>query len=182
MDRLKKALLERRAAIVDKWFDEALSGYAPEAKLFMKREANRFANPVGNGLRAGVEAIFDSLVEDREPEHVCRHLEEIIKVRAIQDMPPSRAVSFLFSLKQVVRRALARELRREGISAELGGFDARVDQAALFAFDIYVRCREQYCELRVNEIKRNVFSVLERMRRGDSLSKPPDDEQEEKVV
>ena len=70
---MKKALLERRAAVVEKWLDEALSDYAPETTLFLKREANRFANPVGNGLRSGIEALFDSLVEDREPELVCRH-------------------------------------------------------------------------------------------------------------
>jgi len=179
MGKLKAALLARKAAIVDGWFDEALSSYAPEATLFFRRERNRFANPVGSGLRTGIEAIFTSLVEEMDPEVICRHLEEIIKVRAIQGLEPSRAVSFVFGLKQVVRQQLKEELRQAAAAAELEGFEARVDQTALFAFDIYARCREQLAELRVNEIKRNVFSVMERIRRGEVLSGPPDGEKEQ---
>ena len=181
MGRLKAALLERKSAIVDRWIDEALSSYAPEASLFFKRERNQFANPVGNSVRTGIEAIFASLVEEMDAELVCRHLEEIIHVRAVQDLTPSQAVTFVFDLKQVVRRELKRELRQADVAADLEGFDARVDQTALFAFDIYVRCRERFAELRVNEIKRNVFSVMERIRRGETLSGSPDGGQEEQV-
>ena len=38
-----------------------------------------------------------------------------------------------------------------------------VDQIALFAFDIYTRCREKVAELRINEIKRGVSAVMARL-------------------
>jgi hypothetical protein len=49
------------------------------------------------------------------------------------------------------------------LAADLAELDERVDRIALMAFDIYVRCRDQVCELRINEVKRRVSWVLDRM-------------------
>ena len=47
--------------------------------------------------------------------------------------------------------------------SELAKLEADIDRIALAAFDVYVQCREQLCELRVNEVKRRVSWVMERM-------------------
>jgi hypothetical protein len=168
----RSLLRGKEEAVVGRWLDDILSGYAPETSAFLENKGNRFANPVGHTLREGTRAILRCLLEKASPEQICRHLDEMIRVRAIQDFTASEAVSFIFLLKRAVRQELAGEA--PGLGAELAKFDAEVDQVALFAFDIYTRCRGQVYELRINEVKRNVSAILERTRRpgGDPAPVP----------
>ncbi|MHC4780200.1 MAG: RsbRD N-terminal domain-containing protein [Planctomycetota bacterium] len=164
---LSNLLQDRREAIVRRWLEDTLATYDPGASTFLKG-ADRFANPVGNTLRAGIEGIFGILVGDMDAEGICRHLDEMIRVRTVQDFSPSQAVSFVFMLKRAIRAELGKESHGADLDASLEEFDGRIDQVALFAFDIYMRCREKICDLRVNEIKRSVAAVMERFNRGDS--------------
>ena len=50
-------------------------------------------------------------------------------------------------------------------SEDIGLADPDALQIALAAFDIYTRCREQVCQLRVNEVKRRVSWAMERQSR-----------------
>ena len=160
---LRELLRDNKSGIVKRWQEYALSSYAADASGFMKSEKDRFANPVGHSLIAGTEAIFDNLLDDMNAESVCSHLDAMIKVRAIQELTPSQAVSFVFSLKQAIRHEIGDRIEGPRLIAELGDTDAKIDQIALFAFDIYARCRDKVCELRINEVKRSVAAVMQRL-------------------
>ncbi|MEW6356180.1 MAG: RsbRD N-terminal domain-containing protein [Planctomycetota bacterium] len=162
MMMLKSLLNEKKSSIVDRWLGHIRATYAPETAAFLNGNKDRFANPVGHALRTGTAAIFDDLLNGMDPEAVCRHLEGIIKIRAVQDFTPSQAVSFVFLLKKAVRAELGEEAESSRLAAELTEFDAQVDQVALFAFDIFARCREQVYALRVNEANRSVAAVMKR--------------------
>lgn len=160
---LRDLLLKNRTAIVRRWQDYALAVYETDASRFFDNEGDRFANPVGYALKTGTEAIFDSLAEGLDAEELCGHLEKIIKTRAIQDFSPSEALAFIFSLKSAIRRELQTSLDEPPIAGAIVEFDARIDQVALFAFDIYCSCRDRVSELRINEVKRNVAAVMKRI-------------------
>ena len=168
MKSLSDLLTEHKDDIVDGWLERVLASYHTDTAHFLKRENNRFANPVGNALRAGTQTIFESLLGGLDSERVCSQLDEMIKIRAVQDLSPSRAISFVFDLKKVVRSVLQKELTAPALQLELEVFESRVDQVALFAFDIFVRCREQLYELRVDEVKRSVSTVFKRLERSGS--------------
>jgi hypothetical protein len=168
---LRELLRKNRSAIVKSWREYALSDYKDDATRFFRSERDRFANPVGHAIRSGTDAIFDGILDDMSAEQVCAHLDDIIKARAIQDLSPSQAVSFVFGLKWAIRREIGGEVAEPGMAAELAQIDAQIDQIALFAFDIYTRCREKVAELRINEVKRSVAGVMERLG-----VKPPEDE------
>ena len=81
----------------------------------------------------------------------------------MQDRRPSEALAFVFLLKRAVRDVVgdavdARELER---------FDARVDDLALAAFDVYAGCRDQLQEIRVREARRRVSTLLTRLDRAE---------------
>jgi hypothetical protein len=42
-------------------------------------------------------------------------------------------------------------------------FEAEIDRVALAGFDVFVECREQVSELRINEVKRRVSWIVEKM-------------------
>lgn len=170
MKTLKDLLRDKKGSIVERWLKDILSVYSPETCSFLNRRKDRFTNPVGHALRVGTQTILEGLIEGMETDSICRHLDDIIRSRAIQDFSPSQAVSFVFNLKKVVRLELGEEAKDPQLYAGLIKFEADVDQVALFAFDIYTRCREQVQELRVNEMKRSVAAIMKRF--NSSIPEP----------
>jgi len=163
---LKDLLHSRRAAIQKRWLEKTLETYAPDASAFFEGQKDQFANPVGQALRAGTQIMVDCLLDDMDAEKICSALDEIVKIRSIQDFTPAQAVSFVFSLRSVIREELKGELDAARL-VELAQFEARIDQLALFAFDVYVKCRERLYEIRVSEVKRSVSGLMRRLNREE---------------
>jgi uncharacterized protein YjgD (DUF1641 family) len=108
---IESLLAPKKKAIIQKWIDQVLDTYgAPD---FFKKQKNRFANPIGSTISNGLQNIFIILVEERDLGEAVKPLEEIIKIRAVQDFAPSNAVSFVYLLKNIVREELAKEKNRE---------------------------------------------------------------------
>ena len=164
---LSAVLEDRRSAIVDKWFEQLLGTYPESTTRFLSQEKDPFQNPVGNNLREGLSDLFEGLVKPADLASLTPVLDGIVRIRAVQDFTASQALSFPFLLKQIIRTELASDVRR--YSDELPALEARIDELALLAFDIFVKCREQLYELKVNEIKRRSF-ILERAHREEPSS------------
>ncbi len=147
---LQSILSSKKKAILQKWTDAVLDTY--ESPGFFKKQKDRFANPIGATISDGLQELYDILLENRELDEAVTPLESIIKMRAVQDFAPSRAVSFVFQLKDIVHQEVAGEASAEGLRESLAAFDARLDRAALMAFDIYMECRERLHRIRVNEV------------------------------
>lgn len=156
-------LHEKKDAIVQRWLEDALATYPKDSSALLRRQKDPFANPVGHSLRVGTRGIFEALLDGGDGEAVRRHLQEIIRIRAVQQLSASQAVGFVFRLKEAVRKELAGAGTDGRFSTELAEFDRRVDRVALAAFDIFVQCREQVCELRVNEAKRRVSWIVDQL-------------------
>lgn len=159
MMTIVELLQEKKAAIAERWLDEIYATYDKEAARFLKNKKDHFANPMGHALRTGTAGICNQVFGDMDTEILCKNLQEIVKTRAIQDMPPSQALSFVFLL----RRAFIEELEigdEESMKDELAEYSHRIDQVALFAFDIFTRCRQQIYDMRINELKRSMASVV----------------------
>ncbi len=159
---LKQYLIEHKSAIQKKWFDAIVETYPNETSTFLKKQKAQFTNPVGYTLAEGLERLFDGLLKGMLPEDVKRHLDSVVRIRAIQDFAPSEAVAFIFRLKNVIRQELGAEnLKQPGIAEELSAFDSAIDDLALFAFDLYMNCREKIYDLKANEARRMTFRLLQ---------------------
>ena len=170
MMTLAQRLQDKKDAIVRRWLDDVLATYSPDAAAAFTRQKDRFANPVGHSLRVATRAIFEWLLEetDTDNEKIYEHLHEVIKIRAIQEFSTSDAVRFIFHLKKVVRAELGKAIEDGQHWSELTELEEKIDQVALAAFEIFVQCREQVYELRVNEARRSVSWVVDRMNRRGS--------------
>ena len=163
MDMKLKDLIEgKRSVILERWFDAIIETYPTDATGFLKKQKDRFNNPVGHTISQGTESILDVLIGGRELAEDLPFLNDMIKVRAIQDFTPSKAMIFIFLLKKVVREVLEKEIRQNQIYDALYRFESKVDDLALFAFNIYVKCREQICELKTDELKRMTYTLLKK--------------------
>lgn len=159
---LTDLLSEKKSSIVQKWFDAILDNYPDDSSHFLKKQKDPFLNPVGNTISRNIEGLFDEILRDAESEQIYPFLDDIIKIHAVQNFSPSKAVSFMSLLKAVVRDALASDITRHTLSAELQSFEVKVDNLTFLSFDIYMKCRERIFELRVNEIKTMTFRLLRR--------------------
>jgi hypothetical protein len=159
---LKDLLVQKKAAILKRWSDILLETYPPDAARFFEQEGDCFANPVGHTLLREMELLYGEVIGGLDAEKIASCLDRIIRIRAIQDFSPSQAVAFIYFLKKVIREELDREIRENRLDGELLKFDFRIDEIALIAFDIYMQCREKICEIRVEEVKNRVFSLLRR--------------------
>jgi hypothetical protein len=87
----------------------------------------------------------------------------MIRIRAVQDFTPSQAVAFIFEVKKVVRKELASEILHDPhMREELAAWDSAVDDLVLFAFDIYMQCREKIYDLKANEARNLTFRLLQK--------------------
>lgn len=160
--KLKGLLQEKKATILARWLDAVMETYPTDNTGFFKKQEDQFANPVGHTFSQGLESIFGALIDEKDLAEGLPFLDDIIKVRAVQDFTPSKAVSFIFILKRVVREELKKEIRQDQIDDALLSFESDVDDLALFAFNIYVQCREQLNQLKVDELKRMTFTLLKK--------------------
>ena len=158
---LSKALADRRSAVVNRWFERLLGTYPSSTNKFLSQEKDPFHNPVGHTLRQCLSDLFDGLLQSSDVASLAPVLDGIVRIRAVQDCSAGTALAFPFLLKQIVRSEFQADA--SGYSIELSALEARIDELALLAFELFVKCREQVYELKVNEIRRRSF-VLERAR------------------
>jgi hypothetical protein len=158
-----QALLEEnRSAILDRWRDLILDSYPGEAARFFKGEKDRFQNPVGHSITRSTAILYDGVVLDRQVDAVPEALEGLVRLRAVQDFSAAQAISFTFLLKRAVRTVLERAVSEPGHWEALGVLEARIDELAAAAFDVYVEHRERIYRIRTDELKRRVASLIKR--------------------
>lgn len=158
-------LTQKKDDILARWFDLTLATYAPETAVLWKKQKDRFANPVAYRFKIGMAGVLDELSKNDETPSALvfePHLDEIVRVRAVQDFTPSQAVAFIYLLKKAVRESLWEEVAQKGLLAELLELESRIDVLALISLDIYSKCREKLYQLRINQINTQYSRLLKR--------------------
>lgn len=170
--RIEERLLKSKKTLLEKWFDLLAASYPLETVRMLKKETSRFANPVGHTFRAALGEILDEFLGENSVEAMGPLLDKVLRIRAVQDFSPSSSVAFIFGLKTLARQVLDAESDPEDVpDIEMSEFDSRVDGLALFAFDVYMRCRESLFEARITEVKSRTSRLIQLAGEG-RLRKP----------
>jgi hypothetical protein len=144
---------QNKEDIAELWLGRVLRSYPSQSVGFLAAERDPFRNPVGSTIRQALGILLDELLLGMDRSRLDGALDSIMQIRAIQDLPPSRALEFLFQLKDILHH------RVSGAESDL--LDGRIDELALLAFDLYLKYRERTYQAKANEARRRVF-VLER--------------------
>jgi hypothetical protein len=159
---LKNILQEKKPAIVKQWFEALVGTYPEGTRGSLRKQDAQFANPVGYHYAEGVEALFEALLGGMLPDRVSSFLDSMIRIRAVQNFTPTQAVGFIFQLKSIMRAALGPELLQDRkFSEDLVALESAVDDLALFAFDLYMHCREGIYDIKAKESERATFRLLQ---------------------
>ena len=160
--KLEKLLSEKGPAILGKWLKLILESYPADTQRFFKKQKDPFANPIRHTISNEIENIYKELLKGVDRERVSPFLDRIIRIRAVQDFSPSQAIAFIFQLKKVIRDELEKEIREQQLSDDLSAFESKIDDLALVAFDVYMRCREKLYALSANEARNQVYRLLQK--------------------
>lgn len=153
---IRESLKTKKKALLNNWLERTIETYPEESRPFLLNRQNRFTNPLGANIAEGLEEILEGIIYDMDPEEVMPSLDKIIRIRAVQEFSPSEAISFMYLLKDAVKEILANEMKERLYTDALLQFQAKVDSLTLLAFDVYMKCREDLFEIRVNELKRRI--------------------------
>lgn len=161
---LKSLLEEKRSNIIKKWFEAVVETYTADVASHMRNTSAQFTNPMGHNFFRGLEGLFDGLMKGVLTDTASDFLSDIVRLRALQEFTPSQAVAFIFQLKRLVREELKPEIAREKYAEELIAFDSSVDDLGLFAFDLYMKCRERLYDIKAKEAQNATFRLLQKAR------------------
>ena len=167
---LLKQLSQKKKTIVKKWFDKVVDSYPIDTAQFLKGQSDPFANPVGQTTLRSLDGLFDLIVGNFDQNEARLLIDPVIRIRSIQDFTPSRAVQYIFDLKDIIRGRFGVQSDLETIKA-YDVLDRRIDALGLLAFDIFMQCREKIYDLKANEMRARTYSAFARA----GLVKEPDD-------
>jgi hypothetical protein len=146
------------------WFERMLEGYPSQTAQFVSRERDRFRNPVGHSFRQALGVLAEEVLGAMDPGRMAPALDEIVRIRAVQDFTAAEAVGFVFLLREVLAAEpppLPAPNGHVEDAGEVAGcqLQRNVDALALMAFDAYMRCREEIAAIRGREAWRSPSGV-----------------------
>ncbi|ADW16484.1 hypothetical protein Despr_0300 [Desulfobulbus propionicus DSM 2032] len=148
---LQKALANKKKEILSLWIERTLDSYASPG--FFKQSQDPFANPVGSNISAGLTSIYELLLTDTDQQAYCQPIDQVVRIRAVQDFTPAQAVAPFLELKWVVKQVFSLDKETKPLLGLLDQLDCTIDGIALTAFNIYSECREQLYQNRIRELK-----------------------------
>ncbi len=153
---VKELISQKKETIVGKWIQSIFDTYPAETSEFLRLQKNQFSNPVGHIICEAAEKILGSVLSGNQTLEIKILLNDIIKIRAVQDFLPSKAASFIFYLKDIIREEVQLDIKDIESFNEFCGILSEVDRVALIAFDLYSEAREKVYQLRMNELKNKI--------------------------
>jgi len=159
---LTDSIAARSEELARKWADLVLGTYPEQTQVVWRKNHDQFTNPVGDAILQSTSKLIPLLLTWNDAEAVAKALDQIVKIRAVQDFTPGQALSFVFLFKKLLRQEFTAELSAQGALEELLRFETRVDNLAVIAFDLYVAARDQIARMRVEEVKRAHKNIVRR--------------------
>ena len=158
---LYSLLLPKKDAMAARWIEIVHGTYPFDTIGFLRTRKDRFANPVGYRTEEAARALMEVLFSDQPDEDALRSaVDEIIRVRAVQDFSPETAVGVIFALKDIVRQVVDESGQTAEVTPALLRLESRIDAVALMAFGAYARFRETLHMMKVDEFKRLNSQIL----------------------
>jgi hypothetical protein len=168
---LRAVLLPHKEAIIKRWVEIVHGTYPFETIGFLRTSKDRFANPVGYRTENAAATLADVLFTEWPDEAALLHaVDELIRVRAVQDFPPETAVGIIYAMKELARETVLASGQADICLPALLALESRIDAVVLMAFGVYARCREKLHQLKVDEFRRahsQALRLAERKRNGE---------------
>ena len=162
-----KRLVEEKQQLINKWIQRAMAVYPTESLTVLSRNKDPFANPMPHLISKGVTELFEQFLKGIDEKTIEPILDGIVRLKAVQALSPSRALAFIFDLKDILADFFKDQRSDPKCMEFLLKSGKDVDRIASVAFDIYVGCRESLFEIKTNEIRNQTHMLIRRVSEMD---------------
>jgi hypothetical protein len=156
-------LTKNKSTIIDKWLKSVISTYPKEAAKFFEQTDKQFSNPVGWTISEEIKGIYNALIYHYNTTFIEKALDNILKIRAVQEFTPAQALGFIFQLKKIIKDELADGLKDSNDFIQLLELFHQIDDLALKAFNLYMQARESLNDIKANESGKRHQKMFERI-------------------
>ncbi len=156
---LKEILTEKEPEILDRWLERALEVYPADSRNFFRESRDPFSNPIGSTLREGMKEMYNQVIDPENERPRRPSLEGIVRIRALEESSPPRAVSFIPLLKEIIVEIIAEELKGQFSSPEWIAMSEEIGRFTIEALEIHAECRERIDWLKMKERKRRTGHI-----------------------
>jgi len=158
---LSRILEEKKDAIARRWLELSTEAYPPETTGFLQREKDPFANPAGHLYRVAAPILAGALGQEELDRETLRILDDLMRIRSLQDFTAGEAVGVILLLRQaVLELSSSGQTGSEDMLPELL---RKTDRLVMAAVDAFVACRERMYQARLHERERHQASLLKRV-------------------
>lgn len=145
--------LERhREAVTVRWRRLMAGSRSASSGDFIAGRINEFTNPAGAIINRAAAAMFDGLSTANSP--CIEAIDELMRLRAVQDLPAEEALHFLSLLEDECLKTLRAQGCEELSQEERAHITAKINEMTHQARGRYARCREKIDDLRSRERER----------------------------
>ncbi len=163
MSRLIDLLSPHRDTLLAGWTKRILAAYPQETQTFLSDKKDPFHNPVGAALVRGTTDIVVYLLDGGDRDALAEGLEQLIRVRAVQQFTPAEAIGFVFQLKAEIREQHGKAIADAGLFDEQLALESRIDDVAMVCAELYAAAREQLFQSQLKTVHRQTYKLVERM-------------------
>ena len=122
-EKLAVYLEKYHDTLLEEWFELLIKSYPEESVKYFEKHKNAFTNPVGSNIYMAMDHILRELAGERDADKIYTELQMILKIRAVQDMKASQAVSFIMAFKPAFGESAG---QRNQVMARLPGVIWRI--------------------------------------------------------
>ena len=149
-----KLIRDNRREVLERWHSHVLSFFPGKMQS---------ATPIAQALDDGLGNILDSF--GTTSEALGDALAGVVRILAVQNFPPSKAMSLFFALQSILREiapGTSCKSEKQMKQKDWDDFQTSMEFLTLEAFDSYMEHREKIYQLKVEESKRQTFMMSRR--------------------
>lgn len=160
---LAEVLEQKRSLIQAMWTEAVIVSYPSESAKFIVENKNKFTNPLGYTLENSINTICCNYLDTANVRECEQAIEALIRLRAVQDFTPSKAIGIMFDFKAIVLSEIRDMVESKDKFNEYLSIEKQIDRMTEYALNFYIECRERVNEIKANEVRQGFERMIIRL-------------------
>lgn len=148
---LRKCLAAKKKPILARWLSETMS-ICQQNTVSPDSPGDRFTQPIRYTINGTLETILNCIILDEMSDELLPAIEATCRILAVQEIPPSRAIGFMFALKKISSEELADQIKKNNLVPDYMDICSKIDSLVLIGLDLYLKCKNKILEMSFKEM------------------------------
>lgn len=161
--RINDIIGKQKPSILKSWFQAIIGTYPDGAGKYLNNTKNKFSNPIGYTIENALPPILDAAIQGELNNEAEKSLDDIIRIRAVQDIEPAVALNFINSLRAIIISEISSYINTNGDLREFLLLEKTFESMTNYSFNSYVKFKEKIYEIKANERLKTFEKMINRL-------------------